>query len=298
MRIHALNPGPDGRRAVGYLDDDEDSGGHTLADTLQAAWNRTAALYRDLFDTPFLADLFRRLVAVCARHGAVAIGGMATALPGGDAEVDREAAAAIRADKEWEAAAGFRRGWVAHIHHMGTAAAPFVERWREGAPPPPSDPERFPLRIETPAGRVTEDGTRRNLRVLLEYLEGWLRGRGAKGIDSLAGRPGRRPALMEDLATARISVAQTAQRLRHGALCADSGRRHDVRLVRRLLDEELADILARLPAGADPGARERYEASRGIALAWLRRYLELDFTSLGAFTRAQLLAQASARDPL
>ena len=42
-------------------------------------------------------------------------------------------------------------------------------------------------------------------------------GRGAKGIDSLAGKPGVHPALMEDLATGRMSVAQIAQRIRHRA---------------------------------------------------------------------------------
>jgi hypothetical protein len=44
MMIRALNPGPEGERATGYLDDDEDSGGHSLADTVQAALNRKAAL--------------------------------------------------------------------------------------------------------------------------------------------------------------------------------------------------------------------------------------------------------------
>lgn len=44
MVVQALNPGPEGERAVGYLDDDEDSGGHSLADTVQAARNRKAAL--------------------------------------------------------------------------------------------------------------------------------------------------------------------------------------------------------------------------------------------------------------
>jgi malate synthase len=33
----------------------------------------------DIKSTPFLARIFRRLVAVCLRHGAVPIGGMATA---------------------------------------------------------------------------------------------------------------------------------------------------------------------------------------------------------------------------
>jgi malate synthase len=44
MMIQALNPGPEGERAVGYLDDDEDSGGHSLTDTVAAAHNRKAAV--------------------------------------------------------------------------------------------------------------------------------------------------------------------------------------------------------------------------------------------------------------
>jgi malate synthase len=450
MLINALNPGPDGRRAVGDLDDDEDSAGHCLADTVQAARNRVAALegtleyddpargrsyrleagklpffmhrergwhldeqdlridgrpvsatllgtaltlfhagrshgalgepiqfylpkcesveevrlYRDLFDyarasvphlrnadiygivlieslpavwqmeemlhalgpygaglnaarwdlkasllefsmtdaaaiwpdrfavdiktTPFLADIFRRLVAVCRRHGAVPIGGMATALPHRDPAVNEAAAAAIRADKEWEANEGFVRGWVAHIHHMQAAAAPFRAiatdpRAAEGAG------DRLPpVRIETPSGVVTEEGTRRNVRTLIEYVEGWLQGRGAKGIDSLESRPGARPALMEDLATARISVAQTAQRVRHGARCWDTDRRHDVALVRTIAKTELHDILGRRAADT----HDRYEAAAAISLRWLDRYLELDFASLGSFTRSELLADA------
>src|SRR5213593_3567500 len=37
MFINALNPGPEGERAVGDLDDDEDSGGHRLIDTVRSA---------------------------------------------------------------------------------------------------------------------------------------------------------------------------------------------------------------------------------------------------------------------
>ena len=46
----------------------------------------------DIKTTPFLANIFRRLVAVCLKHGAVPIGGMATALPNPDPEVNRVAA--------------------------------------------------------------------------------------------------------------------------------------------------------------------------------------------------------------
>jgi malate synthase len=133
------------------------------------------------------------------------------------------------------------------------------------------------------------------LRTLLEYLEGWLRGRGAKGIDSMAGQLGSRPALMEDLATARISTAQTAQRLLHESLCEDTGRRHSPAMVKEILDAELADILARLGDLSEPELRARYQYSFGIALRWIRNYTELDFRSLGSYTRDEL--EAIGREP-
>ena len=43
-----LNPGPEGERAEGDLDDDEDSAGHRLVDTVRAAHNRLAAVNREL----------------------------------------------------------------------------------------------------------------------------------------------------------------------------------------------------------------------------------------------------------
>src|SRR3989454_3473587 len=48
MFINALNPGPEGERAEGDLDDDEDSAAHRLIDTVQAARNRLAAVNREL----------------------------------------------------------------------------------------------------------------------------------------------------------------------------------------------------------------------------------------------------------
>ena len=44
MFINALNPGADGVRAEGDLDDDEDSAGHRLVDTVRAAHNRMQAV--------------------------------------------------------------------------------------------------------------------------------------------------------------------------------------------------------------------------------------------------------------
>ena len=257
----------------------------------------------DIKTTDFLANIFRRLVAVCLKRGAAPIGGMATALPSRDEEVNLSAAASIRGDKEWEARQGFLRAWVAHIFHMDTAARPFKELRGSGWTPTPemADPDNYPIEIEVPEGPVTVDGTRRNARMVIEYLEGWLNGRGAKGIDSLEGRPGIHPPLMEDLATGRMSVAQIAQRVIHSAADTDTGEAHDFALVKRLLSEELDDILSRRRAEiADPDAlaavEERYRAACKIAMRWVRNYTELDFRSLGAYTRADLADIAAAPD--
>ena len=252
----------------------------------------------DIKTTPFLANIFRRLVAICLKRGAVPIGGMATALPSNDPEVNRTAGEAIQKDKEWEAAQGFIRAWVAHIFHMKTAADPFKKLIGSGWTPTPemAKPENYPVKIGVPAGPVTVEGTRRNARMLVEYVEGWLNGRGAKGIDSLEGKPGVHPALMEDLATGRMSVAQIAQRIRHHAKDPQAGVAHDGALVKRLLQEELADILSRRPKSAE--VETRYRNAMKVAMRWVKNYTELDFRSLGAYTRAELDAIARAPDAL
>ena len=251
----------------------------------------------DIKTTPFLADIFRRLVAICLKRGAVPIGGMATALPNPDPEVNRAAGEAIRKDKEWEAAQGFIRAWVAHIFHMKTAADPFRQLAAAGWKPTAqmADPDNYPVKIQVPAGPITLEGTRRNARMLIEYVEGWLNGRGAKGIDSLEGKPGIHPALMEDLATGRMSVAQIAQRIRHAARTTEGpAATHDFALVKRLLSEELQDVLSKRPA--DAAMQERYRKAVKIAMRWIKNYTDLDFRSLGSYSRPQLDAIASAAD--
>lgn len=253
----------------------------------------------DIKSTKFLANIFRRLVAICLKRKAVPIGGMATALPSGDNDVNKAASASIREDKEWEASQGFLRGWVAHIYHMNTAAEPFKKLWGSGWHPTPemTNPDNYPVTIEVPAGTITIEGTRRNLRTLIEYIEGWLNGRGAKGIDSLAGKPGIHPALMEDLATARISVAQTAQRVLHRAGDTNTMEIHNPVLIKKLLHEELDDILRQLKQSVQQeGSSEeeyaeaelRYRKAVKISMHWIKNYIHLDFRSLGSYTRYEL----------
>ena len=159
-----------------------------------------------------------------------------------------------------------------------------------------ANPDNYPVRIEVPAGPITVEGTRRNARMVVEYVEGWLTGRGAKGIDSLAGKPGVHPALMEDLATGRMSVAQIAQRIRHHAKdSTDPSRVHDFPMVKRLLEEEVEDILRLLPK-KDPETEAQYRKSVKVALRWIKNYTDLDFRSLGSYTHADLERIAASPD--
>ena len=92
-----------------------------------------------------------------------------------------------------------------------------------------------------------------------------------------------------------MSVAQIAQRIRHGARTTDGpAATHDPALVKRLLTEELEDILRRRPA--DAGLQERYRKAVKIALRWIRNYVDLDFRSLGSYTRRDHDAIAAAPD--
>ena len=252
-------------------------------------------VWPDRFDvtiqnTEFMSNIFRRLVAICLKHNAVPIGGMATALPSKDEEVNIEAAKSIKADKEWEAKQGFLRAWVAHIYHMDPAAEPFKKIRESGWEPSEEmkNPDNYPVKIENPKGTLTKEGTRQNVRTLLEYIEGWLNGRGAKGIDRLAGRPGKRPALMEDLATARISTGQIAQRIIHKSVSEDTEEEHNFKLVKEIIKDETKDIINLLGDNASDIQKTNYGKSSKIAMQWIKNYTEYEFRSLGSYTRDDL----------
>tara|TARA_B100001250_G_scaffold153770_2_gene132152 strand:- start:86950 stop:88614 length:1665 start_codon:yes stop_codon:yes gene_type:complete len=260
-------------------------------------------VWPDRFDvtiqnTEFMSNIFRRLVAICLKHNAVPIGGMATALPSRDEEVNIEAAKSIKADKEWEANQGFLRAWVAHIYHMDPAAEPFKKLRESGWEPSEEmkNPDNYPVQIGNPNGTLTKEGTRQNVRTLLEYIEGWLNGRGAKGIDRLAGKPGKRPALMEDLATARISTGQIAQRIIHESVSEDTEEEHSFKLVKEIIKDETNDIINLLGDEVSEDQRRKYKQSSKIAMKWIKNYTEYEFRSLGSYTRGDLEEIADSPD--
>jgi malate synthase len=189
----------------------------------------------------FLGAYSLALIKTCHRRGAFAMGGMAAQIPiKGDAGANDAAFAKVRADKEREAGDGHDGTWVAHPDLVPVAMEVF-DRLMPG--PNQLDKRREDVVVERDAllqvhpGVRTEAGLRDNIRVGVQYIEAWLRGRGAVPLYNL----------MEDAATAEISRAQIWQWLQHGASLQD-GTKVTPDLFKRLLDEEMAALKAALPA--------------------------------------------------
>jgi malate synthase len=169
---------------------------------------------------PFMHAYAQRLVHVCHRRGAHAIGGMAAFIPNRrDPVVNAVALAKVREDKERESALGFDGTWVAHPDLVPVAVRAFDAVLRErphqkdrGVSDAEIDASRL-IDAEIPGGAITGEGIRMNVEVALLYLEAWLRGIGAVAIHNL----------MEDAATAEISRTQLWQWIRHGAVIDAGG---------------------------------------------------------------------------
>jgi malate synthase len=200
---------------------------------------------------PFMRAYTELLVRTCHGRGTFAMGGMAALIPSRtDPEANGRAIAAVRADKEREAADGFDGTWVAHPDVVGVATAAFdavlgdrpnqIGRTREDVT---ADAAALVDLGATP-GRVTEAGLRGNVSVGFRYISFWLGGRGAVGLDGL----------MEDAATAEISRAQIWQWI-HAGTTLEDGTVIDRALVTRILDQELARIRAEV-------GEETWEAGR------------------------------------
>jgi malate synthase len=187
---------------------------------------------------PFMRAYADLLVKTCHRRGAHAMGGMAALIPSRkDPEANEKAIAAVRADKEREAGAGFDGTWVAHPDVVAAALEQFdavlgdrpnqVDRRRDDVEVGAGEL----LDVAATRGSITEAGLRNDVNVGIQYISSWLRGNGAAGIYGL----------MEDAATAEIARSQVWQWLRHGRALED-GTPITADLVRRLETEELERI--------------------------------------------------------
>jgi malate synthase len=221
---------------------------------------------------PFMRAYTQLLVRTCHRRGAHAIGGMAAFIPSKDEAVNEQAFTKVRDDKAREAADGFDGSWVAHPGMVDLCAEVFTEVLGEA----PDQRHRTRDDVDVSAaelldlsdlpGEVTEQGLRTNVRVGISYLEAWLRGIGAVGIDNL----------MEDAATAEISRSQVWQWLHHRTPLAD-GRPVTQDLVEQIVDEEHQKL------ATDAGRDRRWDDARALFTQMALSETYEDFLTVPAY---------------
>ncbi|MGH9464324.1 MAG: malate synthase [Thermoanaerobaculia bacterium] len=203
---------------------------------------------------PWMRAYAERLIAVCHRHGAFAMGGMAAFTPGRTAERREEQTRKVVDDKRFEAGLGHDGCWVSHPYFIGPALSAFPrDHQLDVRPAVAQRPDLLPQG----GGPRTLAGLAKNVRVGIAYLQGWQADLGCVAWEDL----------MEDLATLEISRAQTWQWLRHGVALYD-GPRVDRALVEKVFAEELARIRAELSAaGTATAAADEFAAAAEVARA-------------------------------
>ncbi len=226
---------------------------------------------------PFMRAYTELLVRTCHRRGAHAIGGMAAFIPSKDEAVNKGAFDKVRDDKTREAGDGFDGSWVAHPAMVPLCTEVFdsvlgdkpnqVDRTRDEVH---VTAEQL-LDVRSTPGAVTEAGLRSNISVGVQYLEAWLRGSGAVGINNM----------MEDAATAEISRSQVWQWL-HNDVTLDDGQTVTRDLVERLIEEEMGAI--RDKAG-DAFAGGRWDDARSLFTEMALADDFEDFLTIPAYER-------------
>ncbi len=199
-------------------------------------------------DHAFLNAYSLQLIKTCHRRGAFAMGGMAAQIPvKGDARANEAAFAKVRADKEREAGNGHDGTWVAHPDLVPVAMEVF-DRLMPGKNQLSVKRDDVEVSeadlVEMHKGKRTREGLDENIRVGVQYIEAWLRGRGPVPIYNL----------MEDAATAEISRAQVWQWI-HQKAKLDDGREVTPEMFRAALEGEMKRVKGEVGAKAFEGGR-------------------------------------------
>ena len=215
---------------------------------------------------PWMKNYAERLIKICHRHGAFAMGGMAAFTPGGTPERRAEQTQKVVDDKEFEFSLGHDGCWVSHPYFIGPAMSAFTrENQLDITPDIDDQPDLIPQ--STPP--KTLDGLRTNVRVGIAYTQGWQQDIGCVAWDDL----------MEDLATLEISRAQIWQWLHH-AITLDDGQPVTRPLVTRIFHEELAKIETEIREAMASFAEEAIETEIG-------RFRHAMETACAVFTEEQ-----------
>ena len=229
-------------------------------------------------DRDFLSAYASRLVEVCHKRRAHAMGGMAAQIPvKNDEAANATAFEKVRKDKAREASIGHDGTWVAHPDLVPVAMDVFdkimpskhqIHKKRQS--PRVTDESM----IAPHSGTITEGGVRTNIEVGIRYIAAWLCGRGAVPIHNL----------MEDAATAEISRTQIWQWLRHGASVEMEGGFQETlteRLYERLFNEEIAKLKNEL--SEDGFTQGRFDDAANIFTQTATAEVLPDFLTIPAY---------------
>ena len=227
--------------------------------------------------TPFMAAYAQRVIAVCHRRGAHAMGGMSAFIPvKNDQAANAAAVEKVKADKTREASIGHDGAWVAH-----PALVPVAMEAFNAVMPEANQLEKRPEIVEdrealvAPGdGAITEAGLFGNADVAIRYIASWLQGRGAAPIHNL----------MEDAATAEISRAQLWQWRVHGAKTED-GAVIDGPRVEALIAKAGDAIKAQV--GAEIWAKGRFDEAQDILTTLVLSDAFEEFLTLPAYAKIQ-----------
>lgn len=186
---------------------------------------------------PWMENYAKRVIHLCHKRGAFAMGGMAAFTPGKTAKLREEQTAKVIADKKREFEWGHDGCWVSHPYFIGPALQSFLvsNQLNVKLQNFATDCDLLPQGT----GPKTLQGLKTNIRVGIAYLHGWQQELGCVAWDNL----------MEDLATLEISRAQVWQWLYH-RITLDDGTVVTPTLVSSIFQIELQKIILEFPQDA------------------------------------------------
>ena len=173
---------------------------------------------------PWMEAYAKRVIKICHRRGALAIGGMAAFTPGKTEGMRYEQNNKVLKDKTLEASWGHDGCWVSHPYFITSALSAFptsnqlektLDEFDELASIEPEG-----------GGPYTFESLRQNIRVGIVYLYHWKKDIGCIALDNL----------MEDLATLEISRAQVWQ-WRYHKVVLDNHKTVTTTYLREVFDE-------------------------------------------------------------
>ena len=164
--------------------------------------------YRDelTMDKKFMESYVNQIVYSCHKRGISAIGGMSAFIPTKDKNKNKNILETILKDKELEISRGCDGAWVAHP----ALVKPIKELFEKKLPlnnqityMPMSSHASFDDLSDfgKKSLKINEQHIKKNISSALQYISAWLSGNGAVALNNL----------MEDLATAEISIFQLKQ---------------------------------------------------------------------------------------